>query len=168
VADEPYYERISFRVSAIGARAELRFRELLAPLGLIPHSYAVLHRIDAAGGITQQGVADLTGMRRSVMVAVIDDLEQRRLVERRRHPHDRRANALHLTTRGRKALRRAEAAADQLDAEIVGALPPGEHPGFAAALHAIDDGFGSKGGIHPNATLRPERPPPPRTGSRLT
>lgn len=164
VADEHYFERIMFRLSAVGARAELRFRELLAPLGLIPQSYAVLHRIDAAGGVTQQAVADLTGVRRAVMVTVIDDLEGRGLVERHRHPRDRRANALHLTAEGRKVLRRAEAAADQLDTEILEALPLHEQGAFAAALQAIDDGFGSRGGRHPDTALLPDRRP---TGSPL-
>lgn len=162
---QPYFERMMFRVSAVGARAEVRLRELLAPLGLLPQSYAVLHRIAEADGITQQGVADLTGMRRSVMVAVLDDLEGLELVERRRHPHDRRANALHLTAKGRRVLRRAEAAADQLDAEIVRALSHEEQEAFATALGAVDDDFGSQGAGHPDTNLLASRPPQPRAGS---
>jgi len=49
-----YYDHVMFRLSAVGARAELRLRELLAPLGLIPQSYAVLHHIAAADGVSQQ------------------------------------------------------------------------------------------------------------------
>lgn len=164
MSQQNYFVRVMFRVSAVGARAELRFRELLAPLGLLPQSYAVLHRIADADGITQQGVADLTGMRRSVMVAVVDDLEELELVERRQHPHDRRANALHLTRKGRRVLHQAEAAADQLDAEIVDVLSGEEQETFATLLGTVDDDFGSRGEGHPDTELLVSRPPQPRTG----
>ena len=165
MASQNYFERVMFRLSAVGARTELRFRELLAPLGLIPQSFAVLHRIAAADGITQQAVADLTGMRRSVMVTLLDELEELGLVERRRHPDDRRANALHLTPEGRRVLCRAEAAADQLDGEIAQSLSREERGAFAAALEAVDSSFGADGGVHPDTTLLPSRPPQPQSGS---
>lgn len=155
-----YYDHVMFRLSAVGARAELRLRELLAPLGLIPQSYAVLHRIAAADGVSQQGIADLTEIRRSVMVALVDGLEEHGLVERRRHPRDRRANALHLKPEGRRVLERAEAAADQLDQEILAALTSAQQDRFVAAIRRIDDDFGSRGGIHPDTTSLPSRPHP--------
>ena len=155
-----YTDHAMFRLSAVGARAELRFRELLAPHGLIPQSYAVLHRIAAADGITQQAVADLTAIRRSVMVALVDGLEGHGLVERRRHPHDRRANALHLTPEGGRVLEQAEAAADQLDEEILAALSPAQRDRFVTAVRRIDDDFGSRGGVHPDTTSLASRPDP--------
>lgn len=153
-----YSDHVTFRLSAIGARAELRFRELLAPLGLIPQSYAVLHQIAAADGVSQQGVADLTRIRRSVMVALVDGLEEHGLVERRRHPSDRRANALHVTPEGRRVLRNAEAAADRLDGEILAALTSAQRERFVTAVRRVDDDFGSRGGIHPDTTSLPSRP----------
>ena len=40
----------------------------------------------------------------SRMVALVDELEQRGLVERRPHPSDRRVRALYLTAEGREML----------------------------------------------------------------
>jgi DNA-binding MarR family transcriptional regulator len=47
---------------------------------------------------------------RTAMVYLIDDLEQRALVERVRNPQDRRAFLIHLTPAGRAAQHRAAAA----------------------------------------------------------
>ena len=47
----------------------------------------------------------------SSMVAVIDELEAMGLVERRRHPDDRRKHAVYLTARGRRTLARARVVA---------------------------------------------------------
>jgi MarR family len=49
---------------------------------------------------------------RTAMVYLIDDLEQRALVERVRSPQDRRAFLIHLTPGGRDAQRRAATALD--------------------------------------------------------
>jgi len=40
------------------------------------------------------------------MVSTVDDLEAGGLVERRRHPSDRRAHAIHITDDGRETLTR--------------------------------------------------------------
>ena len=47
----------------------------------------------------------------SSMVAVLDELEERGLAERRPHPTDRRKHAIHLTDRGSKTLDAAREAA---------------------------------------------------------
>jgi len=71
---------------------------------LSPGRFAVLVLIGANPGLTQSRLAAATQLDRSTMVAVIDQLEERSLVERRAAPNDRRSNALWLTATGKKLL----------------------------------------------------------------
>lgn len=69
-----------------------------------PGRFGVLVLIGSNPGLTQSRLAEATQLDRSTMVAVIDQLEERTLVERRASPNDRRSNALWLTAAGRKLL----------------------------------------------------------------
>ena len=70
--------------------------------------WGVLNVLDVEGAITQQSLGRSVGIDPSSMVATIDELESRGLVERRRHPSDRRAHALYLTEAGTDTLARDE------------------------------------------------------------
>ncbi|MBV8735083.1 MAG: MarR family transcriptional regulator, partial [Solirubrobacterales bacterium] len=65
-----------------------------------------------------------TGIDPSTMVATIDDLEARGLVERRPHPSDRRAHALHLTEEGREVLGRGRQVARTAEDDLLAPLSP--------------------------------------------
>lgn len=92
-----------------------------------PGRFGVLVLIGANSGLTQSRLAQATQLDRSTMVAVIDLLESRGLVERRATPMDRRSNALWLTDKGRKLLRlmkqRVKAHDDRLAASLGGEDP---------------------------------------------
>jgi DNA-binding MarR family transcriptional regulator len=83
------------------------FRDFAASVqGLSPGRVGVLIFIDANPGVTQSRLAEAAGRDRSTMVGVLDQLESRGLVERRRG-EDRRTNGLWLTRPGRAFLARA-------------------------------------------------------------
>ena len=92
---------VRFLLVQLGYHAARRFAERLEPLGLEPRHYGVLRAVAALEGATQQAVGSRLQLAAPRMVALIDDLEQRGLVERRRNPNDRRAYGLFLTRRGR-------------------------------------------------------------------
>ena len=81
------------------------FGSSLADQSISPGRFGVLVLIGANPGMTQSRLALATQLDRSTMVAVIDQLETRHLVERRAAPNDRRSNALWLTEDGKKLLR---------------------------------------------------------------
>src|SRR6266700_2355223 len=112
----PLGERPSFLLAQLGLHAATRFAERLAPLGLHPRHFVLLAHLAGGDGQTQQQLADTMGIHRNVMVGLVDDLEDRGLVQRRRHPADRRAHALHLTEAARDLLAQAQHAADSLSA----------------------------------------------------
>ena len=83
------------------------FRDFAASVhGLSPGRVGLLIYIDANPGVTQSRLAEEVRRDRSTMVGVLDELEARALIERRRGT-DRRTNGLWLTRAGRALLARA-------------------------------------------------------------
>ena len=83
------------------------FRDFAASVqGLSPGRVGLLIYIDANPGVTQSRLAEAVERDRSTMVGVLDQLESRGLIERRRGV-DRRTNGLRLTRAGRVLLVRA-------------------------------------------------------------
>jgi DNA-binding MarR family transcriptional regulator len=89
------------------------FIRTLAPVNIRPAQYSVLIVIDANPGLTQMSLSQVLGIERAGLVRLLDGLEARSLVERRRPAGDRRSHALHLTAQGRTALGRIKALAQQ-------------------------------------------------------
>lgn len=151
-AATPLNERPSFLLSQIGHYAAARFAERLAPLGLQNRHFGLLIHLAAADGQTQQQLADTLGIHRNVMVGLVDDLEDRGLVQRRRHPGDRRAHALHLTPAARDLLSQAQHAADEHDAELLAGLDATDQARLTTLLQRIAGHARLAPGVHP--TLR--------------
>ena len=95
-----------FLLARVGHVAAKQFSERIAQLGLTTRMWGALNVLDAEGETTQQFLGKCTGIDPSSMVATIDDLEAQGLVQRRPHPSDRRAHAVHLTEEGREVLTR--------------------------------------------------------------
>src|SRR5258706_14829144 len=101
---------VAFLLAQLGARAAAAFAERIRPLELTPPQAGVLRRLGQFPGQSQRGLADALAMHAPRLVALIDELEDRRLVARDRDPDDRRNYAISLTDegrRGRAALPRA-------------------------------------------------------------
>jgi DNA-binding MarR family transcriptional regulator len=73
-----------------------------------PGRFGMLVLIEANPGVTQTRLAEAVGLDRSTLVAVLDQLGERGLVERRRGT-DRRTNGLWLTRRGKLLVSRMKA-----------------------------------------------------------
>jgi DNA-binding MarR family transcriptional regulator len=65
-----------------------------------PGQFGVLALIEANAGLSQTRLAEILGIDRSTLVAVIDKLEDQGLVERAARPNDRRSHALKLSREG--------------------------------------------------------------------
>src|SRR5919197_127592 len=108
---EPLASAPGFLLSWHGQRTASTFTRALEPLGFHPRHFGVMNLIDSHPGITQSVLAHRSLIEPSSMVAVIDELEEMGLAERRPYPHDRRKHAVHLTARGRRKLERAKGVA---------------------------------------------------------
>jgi len=91
-------------LSTLGYAVSRRFHRALAPLELHPREFAVLGAVNANDGQSQQTLAGRLHIPPSRIVSIVDELESRRLVERRRDPSDRRLWALYVTRHGERLL----------------------------------------------------------------
>lgn len=80
------------------------FIRTLTPLDLRPAQYSVLVIIHQNCGLSQITLASSLGIERARLVRLLDQLEERGLVERRPSPNDRRSHAMHLTLEGERTL----------------------------------------------------------------
>lgn len=108
---EPLASAPGFLLSWNGRRVAAAFARAIEPLDLRPPLFGALTLIDAEPGSTQRDLVSRLMIDPSSMVAVLDELEERGLAERRPHPTDRRKHAIHLTERGTETLARARDAA---------------------------------------------------------
>jgi MarR family transcriptional regulator, lower aerobic nicotinate degradation pathway regulator len=111
-------ERVGQLLAVAAAAAQTLAAERLGPLGLSPRAWGVLSTLAEAGPLTQIELATATGTDRTAMVYLLDELEERRLVERVRNPDDRRSFLVHLAPAG-EALRRRAAAGLAEQAEVL-------------------------------------------------
>jgi DNA-binding MarR family transcriptional regulator len=84
------------------------FRDFAATMGALdvsPGLFAVLVLVEANPGLSQSELARAVHLDRSSVVAVVDKLERRGLVERHAVATDRRSNALRLTAGGAALLK---------------------------------------------------------------
>lgn len=146
----PLIDRAAFLISQLGYHSAARFAERLGPLGLRPRHFGLLSHLAAADGQTQQQLADALAIHRNAMVGLVDDLEQRGLVvRRRRHPDDRRAHAVHLTTAALELLTRAQPIADEHDAELLAGLDELDQRQLVSLLQRLAHHAGLAPGVHP-------------------
>ncbi|HXW58963.1 MAG TPA: MarR family winged helix-turn-helix transcriptional regulator [Solirubrobacteraceae bacterium] len=81
---------------------------------------------DNDGGTPQQALAEALCMDANNVVLLLNELEDRGYVARRRDPDDRRRHIVELTAGGRRALLRAERAQETIEDEVLKALDPQE------------------------------------------
>ena len=97
----------------------------------------MLTLIDADPGVTQQQLVERTRIDPSSMVGLLDELEERGLAERRRHPSDRRKHALHLTAKGRRTLGRAREVARGVVEKVLAPLNQRERETLQGLLRKL-------------------------------
>jgi DNA-binding MarR family transcriptional regulator len=129
------------RLGYLLKHAQLRLAGLtgsaLAPLRISGRECAVLIAIDDRASQSQQEVARRMGVDRTTMVVLIDDLEDKGLVERRPDPDDRRKNVVVLTEAGRTTLGQATAATRKAERRFLGSLSDDESAALKKALQAV-------------------------------
>jgi DNA-binding MarR family transcriptional regulator len=150
MAREELSERVGFLVAQLGSHAHRRLAERFASLGLHPRHFGMLSHLAASEGQSQQALSVALGIHRSAMVALVDDLEERGLAERRRDPADRRAYSLYLTAKGRRVLARMQRMAREHEAELLAGLDASERAQLIELLQRLAESRGLAAGVHPD------------------
>lgn len=134
---EPLASATGFLLSWNGRRTAAGFAQVLEQVGLSPPIFGVLTLIDSRPGLTQRELVAGSLIDASSMVAVLDQLEADGLAERRVHPSDRRARAVHLTAKGRKTLAKAQKLAVAFADELLEPLDTDERETLNALLRKL-------------------------------
>src|SRR5215831_1706513 len=149
-------EDFAYLLVQLGFHVARQFSERLAPLGLEPRHAGLRFRLAANEGQSQQAIGELLGLNPTRMVFLVDELEQRGLVQRRRNTADRRSYALYLTAQGRDTLRQIQAAGTGLQDQIGASLTQGERIQLAGLLRRLAT---EQGITEDNLPGIPPRPP---------
>jgi DNA-binding MarR family transcriptional regulator len=99
---------------------------LLRPLQLRVRHFSVLSVAVQAGGVSQRELSVLLGLDPSQIVALVDDLERQRLVERRAHGSDRRARIISATREGESRYQQASEIVDRAREDFLSPLDASE------------------------------------------
>lgn len=147
--DERPARSVGFTISTIGYQIARHFQELLAPFGLEPRDFGLLQQVAASEGDSQQAIGERINIAPSRMVAFIDSLEQRGLLERRQNPNDRRARALFLTAEGREMVARAFQMHEEIERALTQDLSPAEREQLLELLARVGAHVGIPRDVHP-------------------
>lgn len=110
----------------------------LEPLGLRITTFSSLLLVVQNAGLRQSELASALDIKTSNMVAIIDDLENRKWIKRKPVPTDRRAIALFATTAGKSVCKKAEALTFENEETLLKKLTSAELNTLSTLLHKIE------------------------------
>lgn len=139
----------AFLLTQVGTHAALKFAERVAHFDLAPPHIGILNALSSTAGMSQQALSAQLSVMPSRLVVLLDELEERKLVERRDDPEDRRSYALHLTDGGRKMMESIGALAREHNEELLKGLTSEERGKLTELLQRIADAQGLTPGVHP-------------------
>ena len=113
------------------------FMRRMAVYELRPVSFTLLALIADNPGIMSSQLCALLDIQSSNLVAMVKQLDERGLIERRPHPRDVRAQGLHLTAQGSSFTRKAQAIALAAGLEATARLTEAERATLDVLLRKI-------------------------------
>lgn len=129
------------RLGYLLKHAQLRYLQLtsaeLEPVGISPREWAALNCLDEQYGRSQKEVAELLGVDRTTMVALVDQLQVKGWVQRDPQPDDRRKNTVSLTSQGRDVLQTGADLMGVCEQRFLGVLSKSDAEQLKTALLAV-------------------------------
>lgn len=116
-------DRLGYLLKHVLAQLTDEQAKALAPYGLNGRDLAVLSAVVAGEPLSQLEVASRLRVDRTSIGDLLDSLEERGLVERRRSPEDRRRNVVVLTAKGESTFEEAERVRLKVEREFLVSLP---------------------------------------------
>ena len=165
---------VAFLLSQLGFEAGRELGEALEGIGLGLREFGLLRLVgDASGagggtggdtrGGSQRALGQMLRLTPNRMVALVDGLQSKGLIERRAHPTDRRAYTLTLTDEGRTALGQGFQAAFGVEAHTCAPLDKQERDQLLGLLTKLAQAKIESGatlpGIHPGLLAKDDEPP---------
>src|SRR3954471_24038412 len=108
-----------FLLARLGLAFKTKALARIEQEGFDAHHYSVLAILGEGARETQATIAEALDVDPSRLVALLDSLEERGLVDRQRDPQDRRRHVVTITPAGRKQLQRLRAIAREVEDEFL-------------------------------------------------
>jgi len=115
------------------------FRNGLDPFGVTPQQFALLAFLWQQDGLSQAELSDKTEVDRTTLSGLVDRLEKQGLLERRRHPADRRVCLVNLTAAGRALEKKLVPIALQVRERFTANLRDDEYRQLCELLNKLRD-----------------------------
>ncbi len=121
------------------------FLEETRRFNITPVQYSLLTALAERGELDQVGLATEIGLERTSVAEVIQRLEARGLVSRRRSESDRRVKRVRLERKGRALIKRVDEAAQRAHDRTIEALPEPERAALMSQLVRLVEANNDKG-----------------------
>lgn len=125
------------RVSDAWKRLTHRAEENLSRIDLSIPDFRILKTLVKSGPSPMARLAHETMLTQAAITVIVDELEERKLVERIRSEQDRRVINIEITSKGRSLLREALRIHRRLVEEILSALTPDELVTLEAMMNKL-------------------------------
>lgn len=163
---------VAFLLSRLGYEASREMNAALANLGLELRQFGLLRLLagDPGGppggtswrGGSQRALGAMLNISPNRMVALVDSLEAKGLIERRSRPDDRRAHTIALTEAGTRMFGQAMRAAFGVEGAMCEPLAPAEREQLLGLLQKLaaarNERPGAVPGVHPGMLERDDQP----------
>ncbi|HEY4412470.1 MAG TPA: MarR family transcriptional regulator [Gaiellaceae bacterium] len=122
-----------FLLARLGLSLKAQTMEEFERSGFSGYHYSILALLDEAPRTTQAAIAQALQFDPSQLVSLLDGLEERGMIERRRDPNDRRRQMVSLTAAGKRQLAAFRKMVRRIEDEFLGPLDEDER----AVLHEL-------------------------------
>lgn len=132
-------DRVPFLLYSASQISHSLANQMLATMALSAREVGILTLVTESEPMTQKALGEVLRIDRTTMVTLLDDLEGKGFVTRRRHPRDRRAFLVHPTDSGRSAKVAAVRILDEQQRRFLAPLTLAERHQLAALLKRLHE-----------------------------
>jgi DNA-binding MarR family transcriptional regulator len=136
-ADENVIRSAGYLLMKAGHYIGMEFDTALTSLGLTGREFLLLSFVRSGPALSQHELGGRLGIDPTLIVGLVDGLEDRGLMKRAKDPADRRRNVLTATDEGVAVHDAAIAAARRAEDAFLAPLTPTQRTQFAKALRAV-------------------------------
>jgi DNA-binding MarR family transcriptional regulator len=145
-------------LAMLGQSAMRRLRAALAAHDLTPRQFFVLGLLFDRGALGQSELGSILGTDPSILVTMLNPLEDRGWLRRERDPADRRRHLVTLTADGKRGFERADAAQREAESALLTGLDEDGRAQLRALLTAVQAGLGHETPLCTATTTDPLSP----------